>query len=120
MNIALWAVQIILALAFLAAGVMKATQPLEKLAENMGWVNDFSPAFVRFIGVAEVLGAIGLVAPLALGIAPVLTPVAAIALAVTMVGAVVVHARRKENAMLVPNLVLLAACVFVAVGRLAA
>ncbi|NLF05268.1 MAG: DoxX family protein [Actinomycetales bacterium] len=120
MNIALWIVQIILALAFLAAGVMKATQPLEKLAQNMGWVNDFSPAFVRFIGVAEVLGAIGLVAPLALDIAPVLTPVAATALAVTMVGAAVVHARRKESPMIMPNLVLAAACAFVAVGRFAA
>lgn len=120
MNIALWAVQIILALVFLAAGVMKATQPVAKLAQSMGWVNDFSPVFVRVLGVAEVLGAIGLVAPLALGIAPVLTPVAAIALAVTMVGAVVVHVRRKESAVIATNLVLLAACVFVSVGRLAA
>ncbi len=61
MNIALWAVQVLLALAFLTAGLMKAFQPLDKVANSLGWVKDVPASLVRFIGVAELLGAIGLV-----------------------------------------------------------
>ena len=59
MNIALWVVQILLALVFAAAGIMKATQPTERLATNMGWVKDVAPWTVRLIGILEILGAIG-------------------------------------------------------------
>ena len=66
MNIALWIVQILLALAFLMAGFMKSTQPRENLAKNMGWVNDFTPMQIRIIGVLEVLAGIGLILPMLL------------------------------------------------------
>jgi len=72
MNAALWVAQILLALAFGAAGIIKITQPHEKLAASMGWPSDFSPGFVRFIGAAELLGALGLILPAVTGIAPVL------------------------------------------------
>src|SRR6218665_3876240 len=85
MNIALWIVAIVLGVAFLAAGLLKATQPKAKLAENMGWVEDFSDGTVKFIGWAEVLGGIGLILPAAVNIAPILVPIAATCLAVTMV-----------------------------------
>ena len=62
----------------------------------MDWVDDFSDGQVKGIGVLELLGALGLVLPWALGIAKVLTPVAAVGLALVMVGAVVTHVRRKE------------------------
>jgi len=117
MNTALWIVQILLAVAFLGAGVMKATQPREKLEKGLPWVADFSTPVVRFIGVAEVLGGLGLVLPAATGIAPVLTPIAATGLAVTMVLAAVVHARRKEYQAIGINAVLLLLTVFVAWGR---
>ncbi len=120
MTVALWIVQIVLALAFLGAGVAKITQPLDKLAETMGWVEDFSPGVVRAIGAAEVLGALGLVLPVVLDVVPVLTPVAAIGLVVVMAGAAVVHVRRKEPALVAVNLVLAALAIFVAVGRLSA
>ena len=117
MNTALWIVQILLAVAFLGAGVMKATQPREKLEKGLPWVADFSTPVVRFIGVAEVLGGLGLVLPAATGIAPILTPVAATALAVTMVLAAVVHARRREYSAIGVNAVLLLLAAFVAWGR---
>ena len=64
MNDILWIVQILLGLAFLMAGFMKATQPVEKLSQNMAWVNDFSPTQVRIIGMLEVLAGIGLILPM--------------------------------------------------------
>ncbi len=117
MNIALWIVAGVLALAFLAAGLMKVSQPKEKLAASMGWVNDFSPGTVKFIGTMEILGAIGLILPAATGIAPVLTPIAATGLAVTMILAAIVHGRRREPQMIAVNAVLLVLALFVAIMR---
>lgn len=118
MNIALWAVAIVLALVFLAAGLMKIAQPREKLADSgMAWAGDFSAGAVKAIGTAEVLGALGLTLPGALDIAPALVAWAALGLALVMAGATVVHARRKENQMIPVNLVLLALAAVVAVGR---
>ncbi len=117
MNTALWVIQIVLAVAFLAAGVLKLSQPREKLEASLPWTTDFATGTIRLIGAAEVLAAFGLVLPAALGIAPVLTPLAAVGLAVVMVGAVVTHARRKEPQAIVINVVLLALAVVVAWGR---
>jgi uncharacterized membrane protein YphA (DoxX/SURF4 family) len=117
MNIALWVVQVLLAAAFGMAGFMKATQPKEKLATNMAWVNDFSPNTVRAIGVLEMLAAIGLLAPLGLNILPWLTPLAAIGLILTMLGAAFTHLRRGETPMIAINAVLGLLAAFVAYGR---
>src|SRR4051812_50136283 len=78
---------------------MKLATPREKLLENpnMGWTADFSAAAVKGIGAVEILGAIGLILPQALDIAPVLTPLAATGLAVVQGGAVIWHGRRKES-----------------------
>ena len=96
------------------------TQPYEKLAKQMGYVNDFSPNIIRGIGLLEALGAIGVVLPALTGILPWLTPVAAIGLVLTMLGAMATHLRRKEPQMLVGNLVLLSLAAFVAYGRFVA
>lgn len=118
MNIALWIVASVLAAAFLMAGLMKATQPKAKLAPNMPWVESYSAGTVKFIGVMEVLGAIGLILPGVLSIAPVLVPLAATGLAVTMLLAIVmVHAPRKEWANVAVNLILLVLAAFVAILR---
>lgn len=117
MNIVLWVVAILLAVAFLLAGLMKVTQPKEKLAANMGWVEDYPQRTVRLIGTAEILGALGLVLPALTGIATFLTPLAATGLAVTMLLAVRVHARRHEPQLIVVNLVLFALAAFVALMR---
>ena len=97
---------------------MKQFVPKDKLASSgQGWAQDFSPTSIRLIGLAEVLGAIGLILPAAVHIAPILVPLAAVGLALVMVGAVVVHARRKEAVNVAVNLVLIALAVFVAWGR---
>jgi len=116
-NVVLWILQWLLAVAFVVAGVMKSTQPKEKLAPKLPWVDDFSPATVRFIGVVEILGGLGLVLPALTGIAPILTPLAATGIAVIMVLAAVVHARRKEPSGIVTNVILLALAALVAWGR---
>lgn len=117
MNVFLWVLQVLLAGVFVAAGVVKATRPKAKLAEKLPWVEDFSPATIRFIGIVEVAGGLGLILPAITGIAEVLTPVAATGLAVVMVLAAVVHARRKEAAGIVVNVVLLVLAAVVAWGR---
>ena len=117
MNIALWIAQILLALAFGMAGTLKLTQPKPKLATNMGWVDDFSDSQVKLIGLAELLGAVGLILPWALNIMPTLTPVAAVGLMITMMGAAYTHSRRGETSNIIPNLVLFALAAFVAWGR---
>jgi putative oxidoreductase len=120
MNIALWVVQILAALAFLLAGFTKATQPLESIAKQMTWVPTVPAPFVRFIGGAEILGAIGLILPAATHIASGLTIAAAFALAFVMVSAIVFHISRKEYPNLGANVVLLALALFIAIGRLTA
>ena len=96
---------------------MKLSQPKEKLAQNMGWVEDFSQPAVRLIGAVEVLGAIGLVLPALTGILPWLTPLAALGLVLTMVGAALTHLRRKEYGNIAVNVALLVLAAFVAYGR---
>lgn len=120
MNTALWIVQILLALAFGMAGIMKLTQPRERLSKNMGWVNDFSQNNVRLIGLAEALAALGLILPSLTGILPILTPIAALGLVLVMIGAIITHLRRKEYPLIVANLVLLVLAAFVAYGRFVA
>lgn len=118
MNVVLWIVAGLLALAFLAAGGMKVAQPKEKLAASgMGWVDDFSPNAIKAIGTLEVLAAVGLVLPPLLDVAPVLAPLAALGLVLTMVGAAITHGRRGETQMIVVNLVLGALAAVVAWGR---
>ena len=117
MGVALWVIQGLLAVAFLGAGAMKLSQPKEKLAQNMGWVEDFSQPAVRLIGAVEVFGAVGLVLPALTGILPWLTPLAALGLVLTMVGAALTHLRRKEYGNIAVNVVLLVLAAFVAYGR---
>jgi uncharacterized membrane protein YphA (DoxX/SURF4 family) len=117
MNVVLWILQVLAALAFLAAGVPKIVTPIPQLAKRMSWVNAVSPGLVRFIGAAEVLGAIGLILPAATGIAPWLTIAAAIGLVVAMLLAAAFHVRRTELDHVAPTIVLLLLVLFIAFGR---
>ena len=117
MNITLWIAAGVLAAVNLMAGILKTTQPREKLLPNMPWVEDLSQNTIRLIGTVELLGAVGLILPWALDIAPVLTPLAATGIAVLQVLAFATHVRRREPQALPINAVILAAAVFVAVGR---
>ncbi len=86
--------------------------------KKTGWVDDFSQGQIRGIGVLDVMGALGLVLPMLAGIIPILTPIAAVGLALDMLGAFVTHLRRKEIVpMGVMNMMLFAMAVFVAFGR---
>lgn len=114
MNIALWIVQGLLALMYLMAGSMKLRTPKEALLERMGWVEDFSQTQIRLIGVAEILGALGLILPGLLGIYPALTAWAAGGLTLLMAGATYTHFRRGERPNSLAPLLLAA---FVAYGR---
>jgi putative oxidoreductase len=117
LNIGLWIVQLVLAAMFGMAGVMKSTAPIPELAAQMGWPGVLPPALVRFIGVSELAGAIGLVLPAATRIKPQLTPLAAAGLVVVMLLAAVFHIVRGEFGALPFNIGLGAAAAFVAWGR---
>ncbi|NUT33235.1 MAG: DoxX family protein [Hamadaea sp.] len=118
MNVVLWIIASLLAAAFLAAGVMKLTQPKEKLAAaGMAWTEDYSAGTIKLIAGLEALAAIGLILPATLDIVPILVPLAATGLAVIMAAAAVVHGRRKETPMIGFNLVLLVLAAIVAWGR---
>jgi uncharacterized membrane protein YphA (DoxX/SURF4 family) len=113
MTYALWIVQGLLALLFLFAGGMKLVLPLEALTGQM----PLPGLFVRFIGVAEVLGAIGLILPGFLRIRPGLTPLAAAGLVIIMIGATVLTLAGGEVATALIPLVVGLLLAFVAYGR---
>jgi DoxX-like protein len=113
MTYALWIVQGLLALLFLFAGGMKLVQPLEVLTEQMA----LPGLFVRFIGVAEVLGALGLILPELLRMRPGLTPLAAAGLVIIMIGATVLTLAGGNIAPALMPLVVGLLAAFVAYGR---
>ena len=118
LNISLWVAQILLALGFGFFGFNKAMGDLAVLSQMMTWIPNVPAAFVRFIGVAEILGAIGLILPSLTRIKPMLTPLAAMGLAVIQVLAITLHAVRGETAFTIGlNLPLLALALFVLWGR---
>jgi uncharacterized membrane protein YphA (DoxX/SURF4 family) len=117
MNVALWVAAGLLAVIYLAAGLPKLTKPKEALVDQMSWAADFSARSVHAIGALEVLGAVGVVLPGLVRIAPVLVPLAAVGLALLQVGAAVVNVRYQETNRLPLNIVLFALAVFVAWGR---
>ncbi|MFI9630185.1 DoxX family protein [Streptomyces sp. NPDC052042] len=117
MNAWLWAGQIFLAVAFGATGLWKLVVPKNNLRASMPWVDDLPQGTVHAIGAAEVIGAIGVTLPWALGIAPVLSPLAAVGLALVMVGGFATHIRRHEYVRSLSNVFFLTIAVLVAVGR---
>ena len=117
-TIGLWAAQVLLALFYLYAGYNKLTQPIDALATmGMGFVLVVPELLTRFIGLAEVLGAAGLILPAATRILPRLTPLAALGLSTIQVLAILLHASRGEFMVLPMNLVLLGLSLFVLWGR---
>jgi len=115
MTVALWIAQAFAALVFLLTGALKVATPKAKLAQKMHWAATWPPHRIKMLGLAEIAGALGLVLPAALHIAPVLTPIAALCLAVLMLGAVQTHRRLHES--FLPALVLVVVCVAIAAGR---
>ncbi|MGH3859436.1 DoxX family protein [Actinokineospora sp.] len=119
MNVFVWIVQGLLAAVYLAGGSMKLAKSYDALKAdpNMAWTGDFPAPVVKGIGTLEILAAIGLVVPWLTGIAPVLTPIAAVGIIVLMIGASATHLRRGETKMVPVTLVLALLAAFVAWQR---
>jgi len=118
MNTFLWIVQGMLAGVFMMTGTMKVIKKKEQLADKMGFVEDFSQQQITGIGILEILGAMGVILPWATGILPWLTPLAAVGLALTMVGAFLTHLRRGEFIpMGLVNIVIFSLAIFTVIGR---
>lgn len=116
MNIALWIVQILLALAFALSGFVKVSQPVEKVRERWNWAKHVAPGVIRLIGILEILGALGLTVPEATGYLPWLTPVAAVGLVLTMIGAILTHLRLQEAKEVGVPVALMLLSLFIALG----
>lgn len=119
MNIALWIIQVLLALLFLFAGGTKLVLPMETLAEmsRQSGQTPLPGLFVRFLGVVEVLGALGLILPGLVRIRPGLTPLAAAGLVIIMIGATVLTVASGAIASALMPLVVGSLAAFVAYGR---
>ncbi|MBK9924234.1 MAG: DoxX family protein [Anaerolineales bacterium] len=119
MNIALWIAQGLLAAMYLMAGSMKTFQPANvRTNPQMTWAHDKQDGYIRFVGISELLGALGLILPLVTGILPWLTVIAAVGLTVIQLLAIFsVHLPKKEFNVIPVNIVLLALAVFVIIGR---
>lgn len=113
-NRTLWIIQGLLALVFLFSGGFKLVLPAADLVKQAPM---FSATFLRFIGVCEVLGAIGLILPMLLRIRPILTPLAAACLVVIMIGAIAVTLMTEAAAVALFPLIVGALLSFVAYGR---
>ena len=117
LRIGLWIAQALLAAAFTTVGLVKLTTPIDQLQAAMPWVGGTMGPLARYIGVAELLGAAGLVLPSLTRVKPHLTPLAALGLTTVMFFAALTHASRGELGMLPVNATLGALAAFVAWGR---
>jgi len=117
LNITLWTAQILLACMFIMAGFTKITTPIDELRQIMSWVNDFPIFFVRFVGIAELLGALGLILPSLLRLRPILLPLSALGLTVVMFSALIYHIVKGEYNALLMNCILGGLAFFIAWGR---
>ena len=118
LHIILWVAQIVLGGMFIMAGMMKSTQPIIDLSKSVPWTANVPLALVRFIGVSELLGGIGLVLPSLLRIKPILTPIAAIGILLIMVLAMVYHIVNGETNVIGINIAFGLVAAFIAWGRL--
>ena len=116
MNTALWITQALLSGMMLVLGLMKTFLPAESLSK-FSWTLRNSEAFIRLVGVSELLIGAGLVLPWFTGILPLLTSLAAVSLCLIMVLAIAEHVRHKETNEIGKNVVILLLAAFVAVGR---
>jgi len=117
LHIMLWIAQVLLAAMFLMAGFMKLTQPIDTLSQSLSWAAQVPEALVRFIGLAELLGAIGLVLPSLSRIKPKLTAWAAIGIAIIMLLATLFHISRGETAVIGMNIFIALLAGFISWGR---
>lgn len=116
-NIGIWAAQVIGAALFIMSGAMKLFTPIPDLAAMMPWAGEYSATFVRFIGVVDIAGGLGLLLPSLTRIMPRLTVIAATACVLLQVLAIGFHATRGEFEVLPLNAVYIALALIVLWGR---
>lgn len=121
MGATLWVLQVLMSIIFFYSGICKATLSIRTLVDVKGQtgVEHLQLPFVRFIGVSEILGGLGLLLPWGLQIVPWLTPLAAMLLAMVMIPAAVIHYKRHEPKNILTNVVAFACCGVIVVGRVA-
>ncbi|MVM31313.1 DoxX family membrane protein [Spirosoma sp. HMF4905] len=118
MNSALWFTQAFLAVAFMYSGWMKSTRSAHQLvAMGQTGVEHLSTPLIRFIGISELIGVVGLLVPWYTQLLPILTPIAALCLGLIMIPASVIHYRRDEKQNVLLNVILFLLCGFVVYGR---
>jgi hypothetical protein len=117
LNGALFLAQGLLAGVFALVGAVKLVVPRETLQRRMHWAASWPRGRIKLLGLAEVLGAAGLILPTTTGIAPLLTPAAALCLAILMVGAIQTHRRLGERVL--PAVIVGGLCLLVAAGHAA-
>jgi uncharacterized membrane protein YphA (DoxX/SURF4 family) len=117
LNIALWIAQVLLALLFVGAGSAKVMTPLPELAKSLPYTADLPGWLVRFIGISEVAGAVGMILPAISRVAPMLIPWAACGLCAVMVLATLFHFLRSEISAMPMTIVIGSVAAFVAWGR---
>ena len=119
MNILLWCLQGLLAVIMLMAGSFKLTKIKSELKQkNMEWVDSVSAGSVKLIGFSQLLISFGLILPQLLGILPWLTPLAALGLVLEMLGAIILHIRRRDPIQAsMPSIIFVIIATFVAYGR---
>ena len=120
MNTTITVIQVLLTIFAGAAGMLRLATPYATLAKlpAQGWAYDFKPWHVKLIGTLEVFAAVGIISSLLLGSATMLTPLAAVGLALVMAGAMATHLRREEYVNAVGNLVWLGLALFFAYSKL--
>lgn len=117
MKVVLWILQLALAVQFTLAGLAKLTTPYAELAAEQVYARPFAPWMIIAIGVAELLGAIGVILPALTRVLPVLTPIAATGLGLTMIGAAIVNVTQGAAGAVPLNAGLLVIAAIVAWGR---
>lgn len=118
MNIGLWVAQVLLAFGFGFGGYGKMAWPMEELYAKVPWASAIPEWLMRFIGITEVLAAVGLILPAALRIRPGLTPMAAAGLVIIMVLAAVFHLFRAEYMLILANAIYGGLAYFIFWGRM--
>ncbi len=107
--------KILLGIVFIPIGIMKLSQPIVKLNETLGWINDFSTLFVRVLGSIELVIGLMMIVPLIVKSIPnSMSAYGALSIVIIMLGACVVHFNRNEFPMIISNLVILAMAGFIA------
>ncbi len=117
MNIALWIVQVLLALTFVGTGIWKVATPIPELAAKMPWMGQVSTTFLYTTAVFDILGGLGVLLPSLTRIKPGLTTLAALGCVALMAAAILFHLSRGEAANTPFNFLLVALSLFVAWGR---